>query len=534
MKRRQFLLQASLSSLAFSLPACKLQPHQANDLKTNDPTQFEFNENTISELQQKMKDGSESSVSITKAYIRRIQEIDHSLTHAVIELNPDALSIAESLDAERKKGQRRGPLHGIPILVKDNIDTGDKMKTSAGSLALEKHSTIKDAFIIDQLRRAGAVLLGKTNLSEWANFRSTISSSGWSSRGAQTRNPYALDRSPCGSSSGSGVAVSANLCALAIGTETDGSIVCPSGINGIVGIKPTVGLWSRDGIIPISHTQDTAGPMARCIQDAAILLGALNEIDNKDGATQLHPQPRITDYTQFLHKDGLKNARIGVLRDRFGFDKRVDILMENAIEVIQSQGAILVDPIEHKVSKAIGKYEWTVLLCEFKHGINNYLESHPEIPHQTLTDLIHYNKEHKDKCMPWFDQDIFEMADATQGIEDEKYQEALQKCQTLSRNEGIDELMNAHQLDALVAPTNGPAWTIEWVNGDHFGGGSSSLAAVAGYPNITVPAGFVQGLPIGISFFGKAWTESTLIRLAYAFEQATKHRKAPEFKNTIG
>jgi amidase len=409
-------------------------------------------------------------------------------------------------------------LHGIPVLIKDNIDTGDQMQTTAGSLALVGSPAPDDAFIVKKLRDAGAVLLGKTNLSEWANFRSAKSSSGWSGRGGQVRNPFCLDRSPCGSSSGTGAAVSANLCAIGIGTETDGSIVCPSGINGIVGIKPTLGLWNGDGIIPISHSQDTAGPMARTVADAAILLGLLAE--------------KNQDYSQSLDIGGLKNARIGIAADFFEFHSGVDKLMAEAIQKMKDSGAVIIENLKLENRKEWGDLEWKVLLSEFKADLNAYLKTRPGLKVQSLADLIEFNKQNADTELKWFGQEIFEEAEKTKGLDDPKYIQALAKAKELSQK-GIEKLMDQHQLDALIAPTNGPTWTIDWVNGDHFGGGSSEPAAISGYPNITVPVGYIAGLPVGISFFGRAWSEPTLIKLAYAYEQSTKHRKVPGFVKSI-
>ncbi|HEX7585518.1 MAG TPA: amidase, partial [Prolixibacteraceae bacterium] len=401
------------------------------------------------------------------------------------------------------------------------------MQTTAGSMALVGSPAPDDAFIVRKLRDAGAVLLGKTNLSEWANFRSTKSSSGWSGRGGQVRNPFCTDRSPCGSSSGTGAAVSANLCAIGIGTETDGSIVCPSGINGIVGIKPTVGLWSRDGIVPISHSQDTAGPMARTVTDAAILLGLLAEKDQGNNKI-------FTDYSQFLVPSGLKNARIGIAADFFGFHSEVEKLMAEAIQKMKESGATIIENLKFTDREEWGKLELQVLISEFKADLNVYLKSRTGLKVQSLADLIEFNKKNSETELKWFGQEIFEDAEKTKGLEEPVYQEALAKVRQLTREKGIDLLMDQHQLDALIAPTNGPAWTIDPVNGDHFGGGSSEPAAISGYPSITVSAGYVHGLPVGISFFGRAWSEPTLIKLAFAYEQATKHRKAPGFLKEIG
>lgn len=521
MKRRTFFKTTALAggTLAVApLNSCVQNP--AKQAASEDFTSFELNEISISQLQEKMKAGTMTSEEITRKYLDRIEQIDKNgpQLRSVIEVNPEALEIAKQLDAERKSGKVRGSLHGIPVLIKDNIDTGDKMQTTAGSLALVGAPSPDDAMIIGKLREAGAVLLGKTNLSEWANFRSTRSSSGWSGRGGQVRNPYSTDRSPCGSSSGTGVAVSANLCALGIGTETDGSIVCPSGINGIVGIKPTLGLWSGDGIIPISHSQDTAGPMARSVADAAILLGALAK--------------KTQDFTSELKLEGLKNARIGIASDFFGFSKEVDQLMAKAIQSLKDGGATVIENLKFENREEWGKLEWQVLITEFKADLNAYLKTRTGLKVQSLADLIAFNQTNADKELKWFGQEIFEDAEKTKGLDDPEYKKALEKVKEMSQK-GIEKLMDEHQLDALIAPTNGPSWTIDLVNGDHFGGGSSEPAAIAGFPAITVPAGFVHGLPIGISFFGKAWSEPTLIKLAYSFEQATKHRKAPGFLKSI-
>jgi amidase len=521
MKRRTFFKTAAIAggTIAIApLNSCIQTPVKQS--APEDFTSFELNEITHSELQEKMKSGAMTSEEITRKYLDRIEKIDKNGPNlkSVIEVNPDALEIARKLDEERKSGKVRGPLHGIPVLIKDNIDTGDRMQTTAGSLALVGSPAPDDAVIIRKLREAGAVLLGKTNLSEWANFRSTKSSSGWSGRGGQVRNPFCLDRSPCGSSSGTGAAVSANLCAIGIGTETDGSIVCPSGINGIVGIKPTLGLWNGDGIIPISHSQDTAGPMARTVTDAAVLLGALAE----------KPQ----DFTSELKSDGLKNARIGIASDFFGFNSEVEKLMAEAIQKMKDSGAVIIENLKFETLGEWYKMERKVLYTEFKADLNAYLKTRSGLKVQSLADLIEFNKENADTELKWFGQEIFEEAEQTKGLDDPEYIQALARAKELSQK-GIEKLMDQHQLDALIAPTNGPAWTIDWINGDHFGGGSSEPAAISGYPGITVPAGFVAGLPVGITFFGRAWSEPTLIKLAYAYEQATKHRKAPGFLSSI-
>src|SRR4051812_715699 len=499
---------------------------------------FELEEATIADLQAGMAAGRVTARSITQAYLDRIEELDRkgpTLRH-VIETNPDALAIADSLDGERKAGRIRGPLHGVPVLIKDNIDTTDRMMTTAGSLALAGSIPLQDAFIAAKLRSAGAVLLGKTNLSEWANFRSTHSTSGWSGRGGQAKNPYVLDRNPCGSSSGSGGAVSANLCAAAVGTETDGSIVCPSSANGIVGIKPTLGLVSRAGIIPIAHSQDTAGPMTRTVRDAAIMLNVLAGIDPRDPATAASRSRGRVDYTRYLDANGLRGARIGVARARFfGYSDVTDRLINDAIETMKAQGAIIVDPADIATNSKLGDPEFEVLLYEFKADLNAYLASlGPKAPVKTLADIIAFNEQHKDQEMPWFGQEIMIRAQAKGPLSEKKYLDDLAKDMRLSRAEGIDATMTKYKLDAIVAPTGGPAWPTDLVNGDHFGGGSSTPAAVAGYPNINVPAGFTHELPVGISFFGRAYSEPTLIKLAYAYEQASKHRRAPRFIPTLG
>ncbi|MGQ8335614.1 amidase [Sunxiuqinia sp. A32] len=532
MKRRHFMKSALAGGSVVSMvgiSACKTSESEGTEIN---PSTFELNEITIDQLQQKMANGELTSVAICKKYIERIESVD-SLLNSVIELNPDGMAIAAKLDQERKDGKVRGFMHGIPVLIKDNIDTGDQMMTTAGSLALAGTSAPDDAFVVKKLRDAGAVLLGKANLSEWANIRSTRSSSGWSGRGGQVHNPFCLDRSPCGSSSGTGAAVSANLCAIGIGTETDGSIVCPSGINGIVGIKPTLGMWSRDGIVPISHSQDTAGPMARNVRDAAILLGALAEFDHNDAPTGLREGRIYSDYTPFLTEDGLNSARIGIVTNFFGFHKEVDKLMMQTIQLMKDAGAELVDGLMLQGRGEWGGAEWKVLIHELKADMETYLASRKDVSVKTLGDIIEFNNRNADSEMPWFGQEIFEEADKTMGIDDPEYLEALRISKLKTREEGIDKIMDEYQLDALIAPTNGPAWPIDLVNGDHFIGGSSDAAAISGYPNITVPAGYVHGLPIGVSFFGRAWSEPVLLKIAYAYEQASRHRKAPDFLKTI-
>lgn len=491
---------------------------------------------SMTQLQEMMAVGKINATKAVKFYLDRIQQIDQEgpTLNSILMLNPDALQIAAELDAEREAQGARGPLHGIPILLKDNIETSDPMPTTAGSLALAQNYAERDSFVAERLRAAGAIILGKTNLSEWANFRSTRSSSGWSSAGGQVRHPYALDRNPCGSSSGSGVAAAANLCAAALGTETDGSVVCPSHANGIVGLKPTVGLVGRSGIVPISHSQDTAGPMTRTVRDAAILLGALTGSDPRDPATEASAGHSHADYTQFLDKNGLQGARIGVSRNYFGYNPYVDALIEQAIEMMRQQGAIIIDPANIETKGQFSEAEYEVLLYEFKYDLNNYLSTTPEtVTSRTLADLIAFNKVQKETVMPYFAQEHFLAAQAKGSLTDRAYLDALANSQRLTREEGIDATLKAHQLDAIVAPTGSPAWLTDWVNGDHYGGSSSSPAAIAGYPNITVPAGTVFGLPMGISFIGGAWQEPMLLRLAYAFEQATQLRQPPQFLKTL-
>ncbi|MGB8474734.1 MAG: amidase [Candidatus Acidiferrum sp.] len=536
-ERRRFLKASLLGGVA-AVAGPALQPafgaprRAASCGEAAEVPPFEFDEITIAELQEGMKSGKYSARAIAEKYLARIAAVDKSgpKVNSVIEINPDALEIAEGLDKERKEKGPRGAMHGIPILIKDNIATADRMQTTAGSLALVGSKPPADSTLARKLREAGAVILGKTNLSEWANIRSNHSISGWSGRGGQTNNPYALDRNPCGSSSGTGAGVSANFAAVGIGTETDGSIVCPSSSNGVAGIKPTVGLVSRHGIIPISHTQDTAGPMCRTLRDAAILLGALTGVDPDDKATAASAGKSHTDYTKFLDADGLRGARIGVLRKSFGFNPAVDKLMEAALEVMKKQGATLVDPVEFATYGKIGKTEFLGFMYELKADLNAYLAwLGPNTPVKTLKEIIEFNEKNAAKEMPYFGQENFIKAEEKGPLTTPEYVEAIKKNHELAGKEGIDATMDKFKLDAIVAPTGGPAWLTDIVNGDAFGGGSSEFAAVAGYPNITVNAGFDFGLPVGISFFGRAWSEPVLLKLAYGFEQATKFRKAPRF-----
>lgn len=492
---------------------------------------------TISELQEKMESGELTARRLAELYLERVSEIDKDgpYINSVLELNPDALEIADTLDAERKAGKTRGPLHGIPILIKDNIDTHDRMQTTSGSLALEGHIAAKDAFIVRQLRKAGALILGKTNLSEWANFRGKRSVSGWSSRGGLTRNPYALDRSASGSSSGSGAAAAANLCAAAVGTETDGSVISPAQTNGIVGIKPTLGLLSRSGIIPVAHSQDTAGPMARTVADAAILLGVMTGIDGKDPATRLSKKRSFSNYTKFLDLDGLKGARIGVARNMAGSNPRILKIFEHCIEVLKHLGAVIVDPAEVPNFDKFEKTEYEVLYYEFKADLNKYLKSVDGTARvHSMEEVIKFNEENSHRVMPYFGQEHMLSALEKKSLRDKKYRDALAKNLRLTRKEGIDAAMRKHKVEALIMPTGGPAWLIDLVNGDSINWDmeSTSPPAVAGYPHITVPAGYIFGLPVGISFVAQAWQEPTLIKFAYAFEQATQFRRQPRYLPT--
>jgi amidase len=538
--RREFL-GAALTTAAGGMAIAGCRPEsrtEAPTLAEQPISDFELDEITVRGLQAGMEEGRFTARRVTELYLGRIEAIDKDGEgrpglHSIIEVNAEALSVAEALDRERKEKGARGPLHGVPVLLKDNVGTSDRMTTTAGSLALEGSIPERDSFVAERLRAAGAVLLAKVNLSEWANFRSTRSSSGWSARGGQCRNPYVLDRNPCGSSSGSGAATSANLGAVSIGTETDGSIVCPSNANGLVGLKPTLGLVSRAGIIPVALSQDTAGPMTRTVEDTAIVLSALTGIDPRDPATSLSEGRAEPDYTRFLDPNGLSGKRLGVARRLFGFHPEVDRLMEAALSEMARLGAELIDPVElsqRAESEELEDSEMEVLLYEFKAGLNSYLaELGDRAPAKTLADVIDFNEVNREREMPHFGQELFLRAEAKGPLTDKTYLDALAKNHRLSREEGIDRVLRQHQLDAIVAPTGGPAWTTDLVNGDHFSGGSSTLAAVAGYPDVTVPAGDVQGLPVGISFFASAWSEPVLLALAYAFEQATKFRRKPGF-----
>jgi len=523
MKRRDFLATAAAGGVAVLGRGL---------VKANTPVSqpsIDLEEATVSQLQVAMASGQETAQSLTKAYLARIADIDKKL-NSVIELNPEADAIAEQMDALRKAGKVRGPLHGIPVLIKDNIDTADKMKTTAGSLALADAPAPKqDAYVAQQLRNAGAVILGKTNLSEWANFRSEHSSSGWSGRGGQTHNPYMLDRNPCGSSSGTGAAIAASLAAIGVGTETDGSVICPSSTCGIVGIKPTLGLVPRSGIIPIAHSQDTAGPMCRTVTDAATLLTVMAGSDPNDSITSAAATQK-KDYTKFLQKDGLRGMKIGVARQYWGRNDKVDKLIEPHLQVLKNGGATLID-VEFPHLRDFGDAEYDVLLYEFKEDLNKYLAARGG-QYKTLKDLIEFNDKNADREMQFFAQEIFVKAQAKGDLNDRAYRLALLQSKLMTQEQGIDGAVQKYGVDAFVAPSGGVAWYTDLVNGDCGVFESSSLAAVAGYPNITVPAGYVQGLPAGISFFGPAFSEPTLIKVAFAFEQATKVRKPPRYLPT--
>ncbi len=544
--RRAFLQRSALLAVAAAAPRlpgfgcagpplpAELARHASAPAIAVPP--FELDEVTLDQLQKDMQGGRYTAKSLLDLYLGRIEAIDSAgpQLRSIIELNPDAARIAEALDAERRAGKVRGPLHGIPLILKDNVDTGDRMRTSCGSLALADAPAPKDAFIAQRLRDAGVVIVGKSNLSEWAKFRSMHATSGWSARGGLTRNPYALDRSACGSSSGTGVAVAANLTAIGIGTETDGSIVCPSSANGLVGIKPTVGFCSRTGIIPVATSMDSAGPMCRTVRDAAILLGALAGVDPADPATAASDGNVFSDYTSFLDPRGLKGARIGVLRQFMDSESRADVVMDDALRAMKSAGAVIVDPVVADSFSELDNPEFEMFIFEFKAGINAYLATRgPRFKYKTLGDLIQFNRDHRDQELRYFGQEFFELAQLAGPITSPEYLDAVKQCRVFSQTQGIDRLLSEQKLDALVMLTSGPAWVSDLINGDHLTEGSSTPAAVAGYPSISVPAGFVFGLPVGISFVGDAWSEARLIKLAYAFEQATKVRRPPTFAPSV-
>jgi amidase len=529
MRRRNFIQRISTAGFCAIVPAGL--PFNLNP-KEEKRTAADLAEMTVAEMQHKMRNGQLTAVNLTRYYLNRIEKIDRNgpKLNSVIELNPDALHIAAAMDKERKSGKVRGPMHGIPVLIKDNIDTADKMKTTAGSLALLDNVATRDAFIVKKLREAGAVILGKTNLSEWANFRSTRSSSGWSSRGGQTHNPYVLDRSPCGSSSGSGVAVAADLCAVAIGTETNGSIACPASMNGVVGIKPTVGLVSRAGIIPISKTQDTAGPFGRTVADAAALLGVIAGPDPADPPRLATANPLPNDYTAFLDPAGLKGKRIGVEKSLLKKHEGIDLLLQKALDQIKAQGAEIIE-VEYMKTQALPGAESQLLQYEFKEGINRYLsQSTSKI--KSLEGLIAFNNANAAKTMPYFRQELFESSQEKGDLDSKEYREALEKINSVAG--GLTDIFEKHKLDALCGPSTGPSWCIDPVNGDHWTGyGSYGPAAISGFPSITLPMGMLDGLPAGISFLGKAYGEPELIRIAYAYEQVSKNRVKPGFKKTV-
>ncbi|MBB6109659.1 amidase [Mucilaginibacter lappiensis] len=539
MHRRNFLKTGSLAGLTIStlVAASCSQPAEEkkiDEAANNKDDLFELSEVTISYLQQKMQAKEYTSRLITELYLKRIDKIDKNgpKLNAVIELNKDALNMADAMDKERAQGKVRGPLHGIPVLIKDNINTADNMHTTAGALALADNFAKQDAFIVHKLREAGAVILGKTNLSEWANFRSTHSTSAWSSRGGQTKCPYILDRNPSGSSAGSGSATAANLCTVAIGTETDGSIVSPSSVNGLVGIKPTVGLWSRSGIIPISKTQDTAGPMTRTVKDAAIVLGILAGIDPQDSYTLASKGKAAVDYTKFLDANGLKDKRLGVEKSALEGNAAVVALLNDALNTLKNKGAIIVEVELNKVLKDISRGEFTVLLYEFKDGVNKYLST-ANSKMKTLADVIAFNKQNEAKAMPFFKQETLEIAQSKGDLNSKEYLEALKQTSDGTRK-AIDKILTDNKLDAIIGPTNGPSICIDLINGDYDNGFSfSGPAAKAGYPHITVPMGKVHELPVGLSFFSTAYKEADIITLAYAYEQASKKRAEPVFKTDL-
>lgn len=538
MKRRTFLTTTTLASVGLTtllFEGCNNSKKDIEDKKVaiDAAEAFVLDEETISSLGKKLDSGMYSSEQLVELYLKRIENIDKNgpKLNAIIEINPDAVSIAKQMDNERKARKNRGSLHGIPIVIKDNIDTGDKMQTTAGSLAMAENIASSDAFIVKKLREAGAIIIGKTNLSEWANFRSTQSSSGWSSRGGQTKNPYFLDHNPCGSSAGSGVAVSANLCVVAVGTETDGSIVCPASVSGLVGIKPTVGLISRSGIIPISKTQDTAGPMARTVEDAAILLGVLSGIDNKDLITKESKGKNFIDYTQFLDLNALKGKRIGIEKKPQGNNHFINTLLDNAVNLLKQKGATIIEIDYMDQINALGEAEFEVMQYEFKDGLNHYLST-ANAKVKSLKEVIDFNLANEDIAMPFFKQEILETSNLKSGLNDKKYIDALNKSHNGSKKI-LDSVFLENKLDAICGITMGPACSIDMIYGDRWGYSLTTPAAVSGYPHITVPGGKVYDLPVGLSFFGNSYSEPKLIAMAYAYEQASKNRVKPEFKKSF-
>lgn len=538
MKRRTFLTTTTLASVGLTtllFEGCNNSKKDIEDKKVaiDAAEAFVLDEETISSLGKKLDSGMYSSEQLVELYLKRIENIDKNgpKLNAIIEINPDAFSIAKQMDNERKARKNRGPLHGIPIVIKDNIDTGDKLQTTAGSLAMAGNIASSDAFIVKKLREAGAIIIGKTNLSEWANFRSTQSSSGWSSRGGQTKNPYFLDHNPCGSSAGSGVAVSANLCVVAVGTETDGSIVCPASVSGLVGIKPTVGLISRSGIIPISKTQDTAGPMARTVEDAAILLGVLSGIDNKDLITKESNGRNFIDYTQFLDLNALKGKRIGIEKKPQGNNHFINALLDNAVNLLKQKGATIIEIDYIDQINALGEAEFEVMQYEFKDGLNHYLST-ANAKVKSLKEVIDFNLANEDIAMPFFKQEILETSNLKLGLNDKKYIDALNKSHNGSKKI-LDSVFLENKLDAICGITMGPACSIDMIYGDRWGYSLTTPAAASGYPHITVPGGKVYDLPVGLSFFGNSYSEPKLIAMAYAYEQASKNRVKPEFKKSF-
>lgn len=538
MKRRTFLTTTTLATVGLTtllVEGCNNSKKDIGDKKVdiNATEAFELDEETISSLRKKLDYGKYSSQQLVELYLKQIENIDKNgpKLNAIIEINPDAVSIAKQMDNERKDGKTRGPLHGIPVVIKDNIDTADRMQTTAGSLAMVGNFAPNDAFIVKKLREAGAIIIGKTNLSEWANFRSTQSSSGWSSRGGQTKNPYFLDHNPCGSSAGSGVAVAANLCVVAVGTETDGSVVCPASVNGVVGIKPTVGLVSRSGIIPISKTQDTAGPMARTVTDAAILLGVLSGMDDTDLITNESKGKSFSDYTQFLDSNALKGKRIGIEKKPQGNNQFINALLENAINLLKQKGATIIEVDYVDKINTFSEAEFEVMQYEFKEGLNQYLST-ANAKVKSLKEVIDFNKSNEDKAMPYFKQEILESSNLKFGLEEKKYTDALNKSHNGSKKI-LDSVFYENKLDAICGITMGPACSIDLIYGDRWGYSLTMPAAASGYPHITVPGGKVYDLPVGLSFFGTAYSEPKLIGIAFAFEQASKNRVKPEFKKSF-